>query len=190
VDFRPRPDDEVRRVFYVGFTREVGAMMGNKTKLEHTNLVTICRGEHVSASVLVGREHTEWLRLGEVQLGRITDRSGELPFWILSAFLARNATDGEHDSAHAIRLPLIGVCLDSVIYHATQILAVVHPGADENQFRVPRPGYDPFINAVRCRDCKGKASHQIVENYLPPYDDELFRIVAGLEVQIVISQDR
>lgn len=124
-----------------------------------------------------------WLRCGEANL-----RYFERPMsWQLGAYLSR-ATDPEHDSAYALRLPLVGLTCTSVLDHVTTCNAWVAADADRD-FHVPRPGYDPahHADAVVCGTCKPK--HRIVPEgfYVPPFDGVLYRAVSGLRVTIEIG---
>jgi hypothetical protein len=124
----------------------------------------------------------DWLVVGEAQLYR----QETTPVWMLKAHLADGATDNEHDLAYALQLPLIGVELRNVHYQITTLRAWVQPQLDYDDhlnFRVPRPGYDPARHpgAKICRECEKK--HPIVP-YMPEYDPQLHRLVAGRRVEI------
>ena len=127
--------------------------------------------------------HT-WLRVGETQIQCIDPNR-----WLLEAYLNQGATDPEHSSAMALRLPLFGVRLQAIRYSVTTLVACIL--ADTEYFRVPRPGYDPFRSPIThsCGDCKDDIAHIVVPEgfYLPPFDGELFQMVRGLQVQIDIS---
>ena len=96
-----------------------------------------------------------------------------LDTWRFSARVRDGATDGEHDSAYAIRMPLIGVRLDNVNCGTTCITGWVDPVVDNDRrgdFRVPPLGYDPFAGSTRCDTCTD--AHRIVAEglWLPPFD--------------------
>lgn len=115
----------------------------------------------------------------------------------LEARMIAGVTDVEHDSAYALKLPLIGLQFQDlfVSYHTTHLVAWVDPNADERTFRVPTVGYDPTKHP-KARLCKDKYclpaypnGHMIVPegHYLPPFDKELFKLVAGKKVEITIG---
>ncbi len=174
--------------------KELDRLKGNPYKPEKTDLRAICRRSDTCITkvylCLQGRRQDfEWLVLGEAQLGGL-DRSSKS--WLLTAYLTAGVTDFEHDSGYALRLPLIGVQLDSVSYHSTCIVAYVNPELSDfsPDFRVPRPGYNPMEHedAIKCQECKGD-SHIIVPegHYCPPFDKELFESVGGKRVEIHIG---
>lgn len=127
----------------------------------------------------------KWLIFGEAQL------KNEKDFCWLSAYMSNGTTDPEHDSAYALRLPLIGLKLDYITYHNTILTAWIDPtGHDE--FKVPRPGYDPTklddAHACDAECCKGDP-HIIVpeEYYVPPFDKELYEAVYGRKIKIYVG---
>lgn len=128
----------------------------------------------------------EWLRLGAVSIVRRSQyESGR---WILQARM--DATDFEHDSAYVIRLPLVGLQLDSlaVHHHSTHLVAWVDSN-DTDEFNVPEVGYDPARakGSSTCRECD--PSHRIVPSgcYVPKFDAELFERVRGKQLEIYIE---
>lgn len=136
----------------------------------------------------------KWLVFGQSQIFRQTE-SGKDGRWRLEAFLPVGVTDCEHDSAFALKLPLIGLQLGSpaVYYHTASYLAWVDPsaGADDSpDFHVPRSGYNPLdttlARAYECTECT-KKKHLIVSRYVPEFDAELFKAVSGKMVEIAIG---
>lgn len=146
-----------------------------------------------------------WLRAGECQI-RTDQKCGTCR---LEAYLADNACDAEHDTASALRLPLIGLTLGDmgVHYSQTYFVAWIDPNLDDfnvrcGEFAVPRPGYNPMkhkdaeicegiYNEKKGLFCKwndGK-KHVIVPEgfYVPPFDRELYEAVCGKRVEIVIG---
>jgi hypothetical protein len=127
----------------------------------------------------------KWLVLGQVNL-----RMDMYPME-LKAYLPAGVTDFEHDSAWAMVLPLIGVKLNSLHYHTTEIEAYVAPRQLEN-FRVPWPGYNPMEeeDAEICTHghCK-KDPHPMVgmDRYTPYSDPTLYKAVEGRLVRIRIG---
>jgi hypothetical protein len=108
--------------------------------------------------------------------------------WLLKAYLPEGVTDPEHDSAYAFRLPLVGLQFSGLWYHQSHFDAWVDPsGADD--FRVPKTGYDPLklADTQTCTDCDEK--HLIVPegHYVPPFDPDLFKMVGGKRVEIVVG---
>lgn len=135
---------------------------------------------------------TSWLRFGQAQLS--SERlAGQ---YRLEARMTEGVTDFEHDSAYALRLPLIGVQLDGsfVRYHTTYLIGWIDPNAEED-FHVPDPGYDPakLQDAYRCRDARclrdNPDGHIIVPEgyYVPPSNPHLYKLVAGKRVEIAIG---
>jgi hypothetical protein len=139
---------------------------------------------------------TKWLVCGQTRLISTKDRFDGT--WRLEAYLPAGVTDFEHDSAYAFKLPLIGVQFGSVEYHQTILTAWVDPNADGyfKDFNVPRAGYNPMKlpGAELCDlgehgyTCNLKP-HMIVpeKHYVPPFDAELYEVVKGKKVRIVIS---
>ena len=105
-------------------------------------------------------------------------------------------TDFEHDSAWALRLPLIGLTWDGLLvhYHTAHLLAWVDPD-DLDGFNVPGPGYDPakLPGAHKCKDKQclknDPTGHIIVPegNYVPPTNPVLYRQVRGKMLEITIG---
>ncbi len=130
----------------------------------------------------------EWLVFGQAQI-RIHHRPSSI--W-LTAYLKDGATDFEHDSAYALRLPLIGLEFEGVRYHTTMLKAWIDPNEEDEDgdFHVPRPGYNPMEldEAEVCKECEEQ--HIIVPEdfYVPPFNKELFDLVRGKEVDIRIGQ--
>lgn len=126
----------------------------------------------------------EWLKFGEAQI-RLDDKARTAE---LMAYLNGGATDFEHDSAYALSLPLIGLSWSSLHYHRATFTAWIPPDECSN-FRVPRPGYDPFSlrGTTACKRCD--THHPIVPegHYTPPLDRELYKLVAGKAVEINIG---
>jgi hypothetical protein len=94
------------------------------------------------ALYLDGYTRTPWLRFGQAQLSSQSERhTGRSR---LEARMTAGVTDFEHDSAYALRLPLIGVQFDGLLvrYHTTFLIGWIDPDAEED-FHVPGPGYDP-----------------------------------------------
>lgn len=123
-----------------------------------------------------------WLKFGQAQL-----RNEESFCW-LSAYMMSGVTDWEHDSAYALRLPLIGVQFESVYYHKTKITAWVDP-SNPDEFHVPTPGYDPTMldEASLCSECD--EPHMMVPPgyYVPPFDKKLYEKVKGKRLTIYIG---
>jgi hypothetical protein len=134
------------------------------------------------------RQQHPWLKLGQVQLEPSESRNRPR-VWTLKAFLDRNATDQEHDSAQILRLPLIGVELQMIAYQRILLYAYIDPSIEDDDrfghFRVPRPDYNPFPKDHEvCTSCDKK--HPIVQ-YLPPFDKQLYQSVRGKAVEIAIG---
>ena len=83
---------------------------------------------------------TLWIKLGQVSLRKFGDRG--VPWWWLEAYMTAGVTDPEHDSAYALKLPLVGVTFGDVHYHQQTVKAIIAPHK-EREFHVPPPGYAP-----------------------------------------------
>lgn len=102
--------------------------------------------------------------------------------------LKAGVTDGEHDSAIAVSIPLIGLEFEFVsngVLYAKAWIAT-NPG---NPFRVSPPGYNP-AGAEGVHICSGDSGcstpHPMVD-YLPPETPELWSRMRGWKVKIMMS---
>jgi hypothetical protein len=136
-------------------------------------------------------ERTPWLLFGSCQVRFFENKHS----WWLSAYMTSGVTDFEHDSAYALRLPLIGMTFDGVEYGSTLLRAWVDPeGTDD--FCVPTSSeYDPtkHPDATTCNyDRCAEDPHIIVPEgfYVPPFDRQLFERVRGRKVEIRIGPAR
>lgn len=139
----------------------------------------------------------EWLIFGECSLRTGDRRDGK---WELGARFTYGVTDFEHDSIWACKLPLIGVEFRFADKHSFLFQGFVDPTIDVNDrrpaFHVPRPGYDPRTDpgAHECKEkaCRGDKPfpHLIVPEgfYVPPFDAELYKLVAGKRVEITAGR--
>ncbi len=171
-----------------------------KPLVELTDLRSITRNsKHCRTTVTIqpvswdSSHRIKWLVFGEMQLQHM-EKTEE---WTLAARMTSGITDFEHDSAHAFKLPLVGLVFESYIDYSNVVMnAWIHPDSDD-RFRVPRPGYDPtkLRDARLCSgkpgECKfpGKA-HMIVPEGCyagPPHDLELYNRVRGKRVEIRLS---
>ena len=136
-----------------------------------------------------------WLEFGQASLHRQKESRHD-GRWRLEAYLTEGVTDFEHDSAYALKLPLIGLQLNdlAVHYHSTHLVAWVDP-EDSDNFRVPDPGYNPakHKDAYVCKDKRcldeRKKGHIIIPEgfYVPPVNQELYKLVRGKRVEIRIG---
>ena len=167
----------------------------NISLVQETDLRDICReSDKCLTKVFIqdrdkdGEEeyepHTQWLVLGQVSV------RFDLNPVLLNAYLTAGVTDFEHDSAYALRLPLIGVKVTSIRYQTTILEGWVAP-RDLDEFHVPWPDYNPMKHpdAFECDNCSREEKHIMVPegNYVPPTDKELYRYVAGRRVMIRIG---
>ncbi len=134
----------------------------------------------------------EWITVGSVSLMPWNDRrSGR---WSLESKIAGGATDFDHSTVRIVRLPLIGLEFEHAS-GAVRFHAWIDPGADDSEFRVPPPDYDPVAHP-KTHTCKdgpcAKNPHPIVPEglFLPPFNRELFEQVRGKRVEIVMHQAR
>ena len=114
-----------------------------------------------------------WIECGEIELA-----PRNLGIWSFGARLGRAASDVEHDSSWAFRFDVIGVEMELVSYGQTHIRAFVGSGSD---FRILRPGQNPFLGAGRCDICDKK--HPITK-YLPDHDPDLMAKLVGQPLSI------
>jgi hypothetical protein len=165
--------------------------------LETTDLREITRNPELCLTevyVQTGRDiqsRIKWLICGQSKL--IPQRDHRDGRWRLEAYLPDGVTDFEHDSGYAFKLPLIGVEFEMVDYHQATFHGWVDPNNDHEDFRVPRPGYNPMKHpkARKCEPSKYcPGNHMIVPEGFwagPPTDTELWKAVQGKKVQICIG---
>jgi len=182
----------------------------SKPPIKKVNLLAISRSPDVCrTSVHLEWDwdtRIEWLVFGEASLHSNERRDGQ---WTLEARMGLRATDCEHDTAFALRLPLIGVEFECADHHTFRFHGWVDPnsGPDERgkfgKFHVPPPGYAPHKHP-EAKMCPGvyiektgpwckwndKKPHVIVPDgfYVPPFDPDLFALVAGKKVSIVMGK--
>ncbi|NIT79617.1 MAG: hypothetical protein GWN58_33205 [Anaerolineae bacterium] len=128
-----------------------------------------------------------WLKFGMADIRHFGDT--DFPWWRLAAYLKSGATDFEHDSAFALRLPLATLDYTFTMNHGSRFLGIVHPDmADE--FHVPLAGYSPLEKANLCPHCKETEAHLMVPegNYVPPFEAELWEAVRGRPVVIHLGR--
>lgn len=133
---------------------------------------------------------SEWIKLGEIQFRENSHRGT----WQLGAYLA-NATDFEHDSAHLLRMELVGVTFTAVEYGQTSFHGFIRADEEEH-FRVGGPDYNP-LKHEKTKECKGTRRsyckcadgkpHPIVPEgfYVPPFNAELFNTVRGRRIEVI-----
>lgn len=135
-----------------------------------------------------GPSMIEWIKLGQVQL----DLRERTQTWVLRSYLAKSATDFEHDSAYALQLGLIGLHFESVRYHTSTFKAWVHPSSSDD-FRVPPPGYNPLSGpkVTTCKQypaCKKDPHPMLPEgSYVPERNLDLYKKVRGMSVEIQVG---
>ena len=132
-----------------------------------------------------------WIRLGRVSLTHLPSEFGN---GTLRALMSNGVTDGDHDSAQVLSIPLIGVRLTGVWNGIISIEGWVRPrpancGVGFESFKVPKPDYNPLKDAVECNECKDK--HLVVPEgfFTPPYDDDLFNAVVGKKLFIYFGNE-
>ena len=131
-----------------------------------------------------------WLTAGASEFQRFDS----LCYWTLGARM-EGATDFEHDSAWAFKLPLIGLEFKHAYDQGCHFTAFVHPDGFDD-FHVPPIGYDPrkLPEAHQCKEkgCRrNDEKHIIVPEgyYVPAKDAELYKKVRGKRVDIVVGLD-
>lgn len=143
----------------------------------------ICRDSRLcltTVRVVVGYRSHLWIVGGQMAL----DEGNDKRVATLKAYLG-DSTDEEHDSAYALSIPLIGLRYSGVRYQQTSVKAWVAP-RDLEGFNLPPQGYDPRKGARTCKDPACKDKHHFVP-YLPPVNPDVYRIVAGLEVEMTFG---
>jgi hypothetical protein len=173
-------------------------------ELEHTDLRNITReSDHCLSTVTIRMgdwwdrgTDTPWLKFGQAQIRK--HENSDLTWWQLGAYLKDGATDFEHDSGYAFRMPLVALEYTFTLNHGSRFSAIIHPNmADE--FHVPLPGYNPLEheNTQKCDRCTEERAHLIIPQgfYVPPFEPELYKLVAGKPVVIHLgviywSEDR
>ena len=127
-----------------------------------------------------------WLRFGQVNI--VKQNRGEV--YHLYAYLDKGI-DFEHDSAYAVKLPLIGLSFINTLYHVTELCAWVDPNVDREfpDFHVPRPNYDPRKHPDAEKIKQGGKEYIVVPEkfYLPKFDKTLYDLVRGKKVKIQIK---
>jgi hypothetical protein len=138
-----------------------------------------------------GHHQRVWITLGQCKLMRPIERNNMR--WWLGAYLTEGVTDFEHDSAYALRLPLLALSFEMLEMGMAWFHAIIDPN-NADDFCVPPPGYNPMehTEAYDCEECrkrKGAEPHMIVpENFfVPPRDPKLHAKVACRHVLITIG---
>ncbi len=142
-------------------------------------------------------DRSEWIKLGEIHF---RERGNNFKgIWQLGAYLA-NATDPEHDTAHLLRLELVGVNFTAVEYGQTRFEGFIRAD-EEDAFRVGGPDYNPIAHE-KTRICKGtgrvgckwadKKPHPVIPEgfYVPPVNAALFNIVRGQRIEVTTGPIR
>lgn len=158
------------------------------SKFELIDLTAITRKPHVARTIVSiyddYRPH-EWLVFGAAQFNHME----KMHMWSLNARMAAGITDFEHDSAYALKLPLIGLEFEGVLYdHYVRFNAFIAPDALDD-FCVPTSSaYNPTTlpGGGPCTTCKGKDKHLLVPDgyFVPPRDPALYELVRGKRVEI------
>ena len=135
------------------------------------------------------RESRKWLLFGEAQLRKCSN-DGDMVWWRLASYLKGRTADFEHDSAFALRIPLVAFEFIYMERHRARFVALVHPGMPD-EFHVPLPGYNPLEHLLThpCPTCTDGDAHLIVPEglYVPPFEPELYKAMAGRVVDITIG---
>lgn len=160
-------------------------------KIEKLDFTKLTRDpDRCVTSVVLGTyEKQNWLLFGRADVQRVSEREDKFH---LIARARDGATDGCHDGAQILRVPLVGVRFGFTSYHTTHLNGYVAATEDDlRNFRVPTASYDPFREAERCVDCK-EDPHVFID-YLPPSTEEmkaLYDQVKGQLVEIFIGTNK
>jgi hypothetical protein len=162
-----------------------------RKKLDLTNLT----GKGTKATVYIqdkGKQE-KWIEVTNVYL----TKRNSLRFpdvYTLHAYVSNNVTDVEHDTPCAFQIPLIGLRLSGIIAGSVTIEAFIEPlnygqAFENDDFRVPKKGWDQMKEAIPCswENCKGK--HLVVPEgyYIPPHNRELHQEFSGRKITIHIE---
>lgn len=159
-------------------------------KLKHTDLRNITyfpERSQTNVVVQMDEEQTvDWLLFGEATLRTI--RTDGVVVWRLEGLMG-GTTDPHHDSAYALRLPLVALEFSFIHAHCALFHAMVSP-LDPEEFRVPLPGYNPRKgpDVITCQRCENR--HLIVPEgfYVPSFNQKLYDLVVGKKVSITIGR--
>jgi len=140
-------------------------------------------------------ERFTWITFGEGSLRTGDRKDGR---WRLEARMVEGVVDTSHDPCLALRLPLIGLAFEWTDNHMHRFHAWIDPdsrGIRQPDFHVPTPGYDlrTHPKTCVCKDsaCKGEKRHFVVPPgfYVPPFDPELYKLVGGKRVEIIMGTE-
>jgi len=156
-----------------------------------TDLTSITRSADKVKTVVYlcdefGHRELKWLVFGECCL--LPARENQRPTrWLLQAYLGHGATDWEHDSAYALRVPLTALDMQMVMGSNVMLGAVID-GRNPDDFRVPPPDYNPIAAGEVCDSDSCERKHIIVPEgcYLPAPNLKLLPEVMGRQVEISI----
>ncbi len=141
------------------------------------------RSDVVQTTVLIFEEFQkhEWIVFGEANISLHGDTH------ILKAYGPKGWTDFEHDSIYVLKLPLVGLHLDSMMvsYHQTHLTGWI--ASTEDDFRIPAENYDVDKVAKPCKECEDH--HMMVPEgyYVPKKNKNLFEAMRGKKVSIIIG---
>lgn len=156
--------------------------------IKFTDLRDITRSSDITKTIIGIYMGTKWEGSGPWLVFGACEVRNEENICRISAYLDYDITDPEHDSAYALRLPLIGLEFINVCDNYTHLKAYVDPN-NEREFHVPNPGYNPTIleDSYKCTDCE--EPHIIVPEgyYVPPVNKELYEKARGRKVGIRIG---
>lgn len=175
--------------------------------VKETDLLSISRGTDKCRSYVSlewdWETRVTWLKFGEATLRKKGEKHDGR--WDLEARMGLGATDFEHDTAYALRLPLVGVEFEWADHHQFRFRAFVDatmdPKPTRNGFHVPLPGYNPTKHPD-AKMCSGKydgkkswckwgdgEAHVIIPEgfYVPPFNAELYKLVSGKRVELILG---
>ena len=166
-------------------------MKSDKPIVDLTDLRSVTRSAnltntHINLFNKRTRREEPWIICGTVAIREYEPIES---CWMLAARLDYGVTDFNHDSAHAIQLPLIGLTFNDMIFDGVIMFSAwVDPNA-EDDFRVPDPGYDPVAmeDTYTCEDCE--KPHPIIREglYAGPRNKALYKKVRGRKISIQIA---
>lgn len=125
-----------------------------------------------------------------VTCGRLDMHTREDGQSILSS--KTDAVDQSHDTARAFRLPLVGFTMRNFISDGHMFFTGYVLADDDQDFRMPVAGWDPYKGAEKCpdEDCDFDHEHRIVPEGQwagPKHNKALYKATKGMKVEVRIT---
>ena len=151
-------------------------------KLEPIDLRSVSRdSDRALLEIFIGTGRDPWIKAGRATLQKIGRG------WLVKVRAHEGITDCEHDSAYVLYFSILGLEMEYCESHFFRYKAVM--GVDPDNFNVPSPGYNPeeVQGTEMCARCP--EPHPIVPSghWMPPFERDLFRKVAGQPIEILMG---